>query len=457
MKNTLFTLLLVSCLVCLQSNVSLGQESPSPWAHDEVFQAQELNLLDEHMMTRFQMEITREEFIELIIPLYEQMTNSQIDIERTQEFSDSNNPRVIRARALGIIYGTGDNRFYPKATITRQEMAVMLYRLLLKVDEDMVVQQSTSDATVLYEFTDMHTIDSWATDAVVFMYEQDIMTGDNRHRIKPLQKATKEEAIMLIYRSYLRFEDEITLGMSFEQLKVFLGEPTQSVASEYGFSWYLFASDYGRYLQAGVQDGIVVALYTESRLYSFVHAFLGEKVASTIKTENSDEDYIKIFYDQQRDDLAYGVLWIDKHANVPVNQKLDANQRQILGHSYEIQLYHLVNVARHKAGKFLVIWDEQAAKAAYLHSQEMAEYAYTSHTSIDGKRLEDRLKEQGITSSIHAENIASNQNAIFTHERLINTWRYRINILGDMTKIGIGTYIIEDTTDRIYHTQVFYE
>lgn len=432
MKKNWLIVVLVLGLICSQISPSKGQENPSSWAVDEVDQARRLGLIGESAVMDYQAEITREEFIEFIMQLYDQMERPQIDMGIRQSFKDTDNLQVERARALGIIYGTGDNRFNPQGKITRQEMAVILYRTLLSIDPDWIRQHVALDTRLLYTFADVHTIETWAREAMVFTYQQDIITGDNRQRIKPLARATQEEAIAIIYRTFLGFREDISLGMSLEQLKQYLGEPSDILASAYGFSWYIFAQDYGRYLQAGVNEGRVVAFYTESHLYRFAHEIVPTG-------------------------LTHGILWVDDSISMEAEATNNLEQRQALGHSYETQLYHLANVARYKAGKSVLMWDTQAAKVAYLHSQDMAEHAYVSHTSLDGRRLEDRLKEEGIHSKTAAENIATNQNAIFSHQRLISTWRYRINILGDMKKIGIGSYLMDGEQGQIYHTQIFYD
>jgi len=51
-----------------------------------------------------------------------------------------------------------------------------------------------------------------------------------------------------------------------------------------------------------------------------------------------------------------------------------------------------------------LIFDCRLWKAAQLHSQDMADKGYFSHTSLDGRRFWDRAGEQGIGAS--AENIA---------------------------------------------------
>lgn len=72
-------------------------------------------------------EITRADFITLLIRTLElkaKFTANFSDIKTTDHYYDA----VGVAKKLGITYGTGNNRFNPKESISRQDMAALTLR-----------------------------------------------------------------------------------------------------------------------------------------------------------------------------------------------------------------------------------------------------------------------------------------------------------------------------------------
>jgi uncharacterized protein YkwD len=66
----------------------------------------------------------------------------------------------------------------------------------------------------------------------------------------------------------------------------------------------------------------------------------------------------------------------------------------------------LANEHRRRAGCPPLAWDDAGARAAQLHSDDMARRDYFSHTSPEGVGMVERLRAQGIQPRMAAENIA---------------------------------------------------
>lgn len=78
----------------------------------------------------------------------------------------------------------------------------------------------------------------------------------------------------------------------------------------------------------------------------------------------------------------------------------------------EVQLMEqLVNRHRASVGCRPLAPLAGAARAAQLHSEDMARRDYFDHTSPDGRRLPDRLAAQGVGYRMAAENIADTPGA----------------------------------------------
>lgn len=117
-------------------------------------------------------------------------------------------------------------------------------------------------------------------------------------------------------------------------------------------------------------------------------------------------------------------------------------------------MLRLVNVERAAAGCAAVTVNPVLAEVARAHSQDMADQAYFSHTSLDGRSPWDRLAGAGYSDG-SGENIAAGQG---TAQDVMSSWMnssgHRSNILNcGSTTMGVG--IGHGGPYGIYWTQVF--
>lgn len=178
----------------LPHNDTDNQYIVSQWAVDGLKRALEVKLPQEQLLSDFQSNITREEFCELVVRLYDLLSTNKADLPSSNVFNDTNNPYVLKAHGLGIVNGVGEGRFAPKASITRQEIAVMYERLLnaLKIHPTV-----SSDINT---FADENDIASWAKSAMQLLNKMNIITGVGANKVAPLGNVTREQALIMSVR-----------------------------------------------------------------------------------------------------------------------------------------------------------------------------------------------------------------------------------------------------------------
>ncbi len=104
-----------------------------------------------------------------------------------------------------------------------------------------------------------------------------------------------------------------------------------------------------------------------------------------------------------------------------------------------------VNRAREKNGLGPVTCDGALSDIAQGHAEDMGRRDYFNHTNPEGKSPFDRLRDAGVSYHCAAENIAwGDDDATTLVRRWMGSPGHRKNILGDFTKVGIGSY------DRYY-------
>jgi len=139
-------------------------------------------------------EMTRGQYVQWL------MTALSLNTLHGNAFSDvsadaSYYEAVTAARSLGITGGTGNGRFMPEATITRQEMMTLMVRALGVAG---LVEQESASADSLAQFRDASTIRSYARDSVALLVNLGIVGGYN-NEVKPLTHATRAESAALLY------------------------------------------------------------------------------------------------------------------------------------------------------------------------------------------------------------------------------------------------------------------
>jgi len=101
---------------------------------------------------------------------------------------------ITAAKALGIAKGTG-NKFYPAATITREDAMVLVLRAMSVSGTGYVA----GDTSTLSSFYDKNMISDYAQDAIATLIKSGIITGSN-NQIHPKNNITRAEAAAVIYR-----------------------------------------------------------------------------------------------------------------------------------------------------------------------------------------------------------------------------------------------------------------
>ena len=131
MKKKLLLVLIFTLI--LSSGISFA--APSNWAIQEVEKAIELNLVPQILLKDYQENISREEFSEMVLNLYEALSKKQAMPSPLNTFKDTKNSRILKVHNLGIVKGRREGIFDPNATITREESAVMYFRMLKIIDD----------------------------------------------------------------------------------------------------------------------------------------------------------------------------------------------------------------------------------------------------------------------------------------------------------------------------------
>lgn len=184
----------------------------SDWAEPWILQALEYGLID-HKFSKdittktpatiwmyFDEPCTRQGFAQLAVNLLETYYNKDIDTIMEEKgvtpgtFTDTDNPDVLAANALGIVTGW-NGEYNPDGNIKRQEAAAILYRTAKVMGYD-------APGADLSVFEDLSSISSYAHESVAFCKATGIMGGMTTTTFDPLGEYTAEQCLVTIVRLY---------------------------------------------------------------------------------------------------------------------------------------------------------------------------------------------------------------------------------------------------------------
>ena len=122
------------------------------------------------------------------------------EAEAASDFVDSDRVNtwavdtVNWAAEIGVIEGFTDNTFRPQVNITREQMALMLFRYAGIIEAD------TEFTSVAFDrFPDRGRVNDWAADAMRWATHHGIITGQ-RGNIAPRSNATRAETVTMLQR-----------------------------------------------------------------------------------------------------------------------------------------------------------------------------------------------------------------------------------------------------------------
>lgn len=205
--RSVLSIVLVVIMLCTYMPVSTADSlnfdgTQSSWAEQELQEAYSYGLTYDAVERNYQNPITREEFCVIAVKMYEKL-GGIVRVLGSNPFLDTTNPEILKAYAIGIVNGTSATTFSPNNNITRQEVCVMILRALKAINPSLETTY-TGD----FPFDDSNKIATWALDAVKFAYKNEIMKGTGPRTISPLSNLTREQAIILLKRSYTKYNTE---------------------------------------------------------------------------------------------------------------------------------------------------------------------------------------------------------------------------------------------------------
>lgn len=164
------------------------------WAWIHYKRAVDMNLLVDSLGMNLKSDITRHQIADLLVNMVEKYTKTTLSYT-PDVFTDTEEESIWKANEAGIISGRGDGTFDPDTNASRQEMALMTYKAIVKMEE-ITGNTLISKEIAEISFEDQDDIKSWAREGVAIMASNHIMAGSEGNFI-PHSPITVEEALVV--------------------------------------------------------------------------------------------------------------------------------------------------------------------------------------------------------------------------------------------------------------------
>lgn len=165
------------------------------WAESRIASLYNAGIITGRSDTLFTPEanVTRAEFTAMITRAF-----SLVSLPYSGEFSDVSSDDwfsgvVEAASKRSLVMGCGDGIFAPDASITREQMAVIIYRAYLAAGGE-----APPDFDLMYY--DSYMVSDWAVEAVKNVSSLGFFSGTDSNLFEPGRSATRAEAAAVIYR-----------------------------------------------------------------------------------------------------------------------------------------------------------------------------------------------------------------------------------------------------------------
>lgn len=131
--------------------------------------------------------ITRAEVVKILVNAFEVAQSTNIRFEDVED-DKWYYTYICAATEAGFVNGREDGKFYPNEFVSRQDIAVMIYRAA-----------KISSGNTEPPFEDDALISDYAKPAIAALYEKGIFKGNGNGKAEPLANCTRAECAKLVY------------------------------------------------------------------------------------------------------------------------------------------------------------------------------------------------------------------------------------------------------------------
>lgn len=184
--------------VCFSGQLSFADTTSAPWYASGITEADDWGILPSGYENKsLKLPITRGEFAEAIVLAYIRVSGELPETWHKDVFNDDSNAFADLAYSLELVSGYPNGNFKPYGPIKREEMFVMIQKLISKIQEVDTIAPSVIKE-INGQFSDADALSTWAKEASAMMVSRYIVSGTKDKQLAPKQVTTRAEAFIIL-------------------------------------------------------------------------------------------------------------------------------------------------------------------------------------------------------------------------------------------------------------------
>lgn len=187
----------VKVIFAQKADMPFTDVSPSDWFYPYVKSAYENKFMLGTSDTKFEPEtaVTRAMFVTVLHRIDGEKAESEnifTDVSKDAYYNNA----VAWASANGIVKGISETEFAPDASITREQIAAIIYRYAKYKGYDV----SAGEDTNILSYTDAESISEYAVEAIQYAVGTGLIKGKTDTTLNPADNATRAEIATILQR-----------------------------------------------------------------------------------------------------------------------------------------------------------------------------------------------------------------------------------------------------------------
>lgn len=218
-------------------------------------------------------EVSEYDMLEQAVALYEKLNNGEAQAAPIPG-DDSRNNFLGKSVALGFVNADELESVSEAVSMRKQDAMTVLYKTIIDFDDSYALESSEVDE-IMNRCFDNALIDEENRVGYAFMIKHGIINGGvDTEPNKTVNWSSCSILVDLLYDMFMQdvsFDaagTEVTIGANIETVTDKLGEPDRIDESDCGFEWYIYNSDYSKFMMVGVTEGRICAFFTNSSDFS---------------------------------------------------------------------------------------------------------------------------------------------------------------------------------------------
>lgn len=232
-------------------------------------------------------EIAERDILDQAVALYEKLSGEAVAMPNGMNFDEEE--FIIKSVALGFVNADEIDNISDSTALRKQDVMTVLYKTIINFDDSYALSSGEVDE-ILNSCNENALIDEENRAGYAFMIKHGI--ANTAVNTEPNKSVTWDGCRILVDVLYNIFMQDVTfntadvnvvIGANIDTITSVIGEPDRIDTSDYGFDWYVYNSDYSKFMMVGVDNDRICAFFSNSDSFSLEGIKSGDSLTAAYR------------------------------------------------------------------------------------------------------------------------------------------------------------------------------